>query len=67
MNEEVLVLQDNEFGRLLKTIVGEFDFPEFIVEVKGPYSGDKRFSYDDYKGAEAYYNDLAFELACNIN
>ena len=58
--EEVLVLNENELGRLMKTVVNEFDFPEYIVQVKGPFPIEKRFKYDNYRGAESYYNNLYF-------
>ena len=57
-SEEILVLNENELGRMSKTVVDEFDFPEYIVEVKGPFPIEKRFKR--YADAEYYYNDLYF-------
>ena len=59
-SEEILILDENELGRMSKTVVDEFDFCEYIVEVKGPLPIEKRFKHDEYVLAESYYNDLYF-------
>ena len=48
-----------------RTVVDEFDFPEYIVEVKGPFPIEKRFK--EYVDAESYYNDLYFERSHSIS
>ena len=63
----VVVLRDSEVAVLMKTVVDEMEFPEFIVKTIGPFSTEKVFSYDDYKGAETYYNDLYFDRSHSIS
>ncbi len=64
-SEEILVLDECGLGRMSKTVVDEFDFPEYIVEVKGPFPIEKRFK--EYVDAESYYNDLYFERSHSIS
>jgi len=61
----VVVLRENEMGIMMKTVVDEMDFPEFIVTTKGPFLVEKRF--DEYTSAETYYNDLYFERSHSIS
>ena len=58
----VEVLRENELGRLVKTVVDEMDFPEFIVTCKGPFPTERVFEYDQYHLAENYYNYLDNDL-----
>ena len=64
---EVIVLDESPFAVMMKTIVDEFEFPQFIVKTIGPFSTEKVFSYDDYKGAETYFNDLYFDRSHSIS
>ena len=59
----VKVLNENEIGRLAKTVVDEFDFPEYIVTCKGPFPTERVFKYDEYHLAENYYNYLTNPLS----
>jgi hypothetical protein len=65
MERVVVVLNENELGRLVKTVVDEFDFPEYIVTCKGPFPTERVFS--EYTEAEAYYNDLYFDRSHSIS
>ena len=58
----VKVLNENEIGRLAKTVVDEFDFPEYIVTCKGPFPTERVFKYDQYALAEKYYLYLTLPL-----
>ena len=62
MDRVVEVLRENELGRLVKTVVDEMDFPEFIVTCKGPFPTERVFKYDQYHLAEDYYNYLVNDL-----
>jgi hypothetical protein len=63
MTERVVeVLRESEIGRLVKTVVDEMDFPEFIVSCKGPFPTERVFKYDEYHLAENYYNYLTLPL-----
>ena len=62
MERVVVVLRENELGRLVKTVVDEFDFPEYIVTCKGPFPTERVFKYDQYALAEDYYNYLVNDL-----
>jgi len=64
---EVEVLDESPFAVMMKTIVDEFDFPNFIVKTIGPFSTEKVFEYDEYTKAEAYFNDLYFERSHSIS
>ena len=59
----VEVLRESEIGRLVKTIVDEMDFPEYIVSCKGPFPTERVFRYDEYQLAENYYNYLTNPLS----
>ena len=61
----VLVLNENELAVLMRTVVDEFEFPEYIVKTIGPFSTEKVFS--EYTEAEAYYNDLYFDRSHSIS
>ena len=50
---------------MIKTVVDEFEFPEYIVKTIGPFSTEKVFS--EYTDAEAYYNDLYFDRSHSIS
>ena len=62
----VLVLNENELAVLMRTVVDEFEFPEYIVKRLDTYtssiSRERVFRYDEYELAEKYYNYLATEL-----
>ena len=65
MERVVKVLKENELGRLVKTVVDEMDFPEFIVTCKGPFPTERVFF--EYVDAEAYYNDLYYDRSHSIS
>ena len=67
MDRVVEVLRENELAVMSRTVVDEMAFPEFIVMTLGPFPTEKVFSYDDYKGAETYYNDLYFDRSHSIS
>ena len=58
----VSVLKDNKAAVLMKTVVDEMEFPEFIVKTIGPFSTERVFKYDQYHLAEDYYNYLVNDL-----
>ena len=58
----VLVLNENELAVLMRTVVDEFEFPEYIVKTIGPFSTERVFKYDQYHLAEKYYNYLTSPL-----
>ena len=62
---EVKVLNENGLGVLMKTVVDEFEFPEYIVKTIGPFSTEKVFS--EYTEAKAYYLDLYFDRSHSIS
>ena len=58
---EVRVLRESPIALLMKTVVDEMEFPEFIV--KRLDTGRERvFRYDEYDLAEDYYNYLSNDL-----
>jgi len=59
---EVEVLRENPIALLMKTVVDEMEFPEFIVKTIGPFSTERAFRYDEYDLAEKYYNYLTSPL-----
>jgi len=61
----VEVLRENELAVMMKTIVDEMEFPQFIVKTIGPFSTEKVFS--EYVDAETYYNDLYFDRSHSIS
>ena len=61
----VSVLNENGLAVLMKTVVDEFEFPEYIVKTIGPFSTEKVFS--EYVDAETYYNDLYFDRSHSIS
>jgi len=61
----VSVLKENELAVLMKTVVDEMEFPEFIVKTIGPFSTEKVFS--EYTDAEAYYLDLYYDRSHSIS
>ena len=61
----VEVLRDSEAAVLMKTVVDEMEFPEFIVKTIGPFSTEKVFS--EYTDAEAYYLDLYYDRSHSIS
>ena len=63
--KRVSVLKDREVAVLMKTVVDEFEFPEYIVKTIGPFSTEKVFS--EYTDAETYYNDLYFDRSHSIS
>ena len=59
MERVVKVLKENEVATLVKTVVDEMEFPEFIVKCNEPWVDSERvFNYDQYELAEKYYNYL---------
>ena len=62
MERVVKVLKESEVAVMTKTVVGEFDFPEFIVTTIGPFPTERVFKYDQHTLAENYYNYLANDL-----
>ena len=62
---EVKVLNESSIAVLMKTVVDEFEFPEYIVKTIGPFSTEKVFS--EYTEAETYYNDLYFDRSHSIS
>ena len=62
---EVEVLRENHMAVMVKTVVDEMEFPEFIVKTIGPFSTEKVFS--EYVDAETYYNDLYFDRSHSIS
>ena len=63
----VSVLKDNKAAVLMKTVVDEMEFPEFIVTTFGPFPTERVFRYDQYDLAEKYYNDLYFDRSHSIS
>ncbi len=61
----VEVLRENEAVVMVKTVVDEFDFPEYIVISKGPFPVEKVFS--EYVDAEKYYNDVYYDRSYSIS
>ena len=61
----VSVLKENELAVLMKTVVDEMEFPEFIVKTIGPFSTEKVFS--EYTDAETYYLDLYYDRSHSIS
>ena len=62
MDRVVKVLKEKDVAVLTKTVVGEFDFPEYIVTMNGPFPTERVFKYDEYALAENYYNYLTNPL-----
>ncbi len=58
-------VRENEAVVMVKTIVDEFDFPEYIVTCKGPFPVEKVFS--EYVDAEKYYNDVYYDRSYSIS
>jgi hypothetical protein len=63
----VEVLNENGLAVMMKTIVDEMEFPQFIVKTIGPFSTERVFRYDQYDLAEKYYNDLYFDRSHSIS
>ena len=61
----VSVLKENELAVLMKTVVDEMEFPEYIVKTIGPFSTEKVFS--EYTDAETYYLDLYYDRSHSIS
>ena len=61
----VLVLNENELAVLMRTVVDEFEFPEYIVKTIGPFSTERVFF--EYVDAETYYNDLYYDRSHSIS
>ena len=59
---EVKVLNESSIAVLMKTVVDEMEFPEYIVKTVGPFSTERVFKYDQYDLAEDYYNYLTNDL-----
>ena len=62
MERVVKLLRENEAAVMMKTVVDEMEFPEFIVKTIGPFSTERVFKYDQYALAEDYYNYLSNDL-----
>jgi len=65
MERGVKDLRENEADVMVKTVVDEFEFPEYIVQVKGPFPFEIPFS--DYTEAEAYYLDVYYDRSYSIS
>jgi len=59
---EVRVLNESDIAVLMKTVVDEFEFPNYIVKTIGPFSTERVFKYDEYALAENYFNYLTLPL-----
>ena len=64
----VKVLNENEVAVLMKTVVDEFEFPQYIVK-RLDTSEERVFTYNgltdglsEYEQAEKYYNYLTLPL-----
>ena len=62
MERVVKVLRESEAAVMMKTVVDEMEFPEFIVKTIGPFPTERAFRYDEYDLAEKYYNYLTLDL-----
>ena len=62
MERVVEDLRENEVAVMMKTVVDEMEFPEFIVKTIGPFSTERAFRYDQYHLAEDYYNYISNDL-----
>jgi len=68
MERVVELLRENEVATMVRTVVDEFEFPEYIV--KRLDTGEERvFTYNgltdalsEYSQAEKYYNYLSYDL-----
>ena len=60
---EVRVLNESDIAVLMKTVVDEFEFPNYIVKTIGPFSTERVFNYDEFHLAENYYNYLTSPLS----
>jgi len=58
----VEVLRESPIALLMKTVVDEMEFPNFIVKMIGPFPTERVFKYDEYHLAENYYNYLTLPL-----
>tara|TARA_R110000796_G_scaffold65749_1_gene151716 strand:+ start:376 stop:594 length:219 start_codon:yes stop_codon:yes gene_type:complete len=58
----VEVLRENEVAVMMKTVVDEMEFPEFIVKTIGPFPTERAYRYDQYHLAEDYYNYISNDL-----
>ena len=65
MERVVKVLRENEAVVMVKTVVDEFEFPEYIVTCKGPFPTERVFF--EYVDAETYYNDLYYARSHSIS
>ena len=64
----VKVLNENEVAVLMKTVVDEFEFPQYIVK-RLDTSEERVFTYNgltdglsEFAQAEKYYNYLSYDL-----
>ena len=62
MERVVEVLRENKAAVMVRTVVDEMEFPEFIVTTIGPFPTERVFKYDQYHLAEDYYNYLVNDL-----
>ena len=62
MERVVKLLRENEAAVMMKTVVDEMEFPEYIVKSIGPFSTERVFKYNQYALAENYYNYLTNPL-----
>lgn len=68
MERVVELLRENEVATMVRTVVDEFEFPQYIV--KRLDTGEERvFTYNgltdalsEYSQAEKYYNYLSYDL-----
>ena len=68
MERVVRVLNENEAAVLMKTVVDEFEFPQYIVKRLDTME-ERVFTYNgltdglsEYEQAEKYYNHLSYGL-----
>ena len=69
MDRVVEVLRESEAAVMVRTVVDEMEFPEFIVMTLGPFPTERVFKYNglkdylsNYHQAERYYNYLTNDL-----
>ena len=62
MERVVKVLRENEAVVMVKTVVDEFEFPEYIVQVKGPFPFEIPFS--DYTMLQDGNFKKGYEYEC---
>jgi|TARA_R100001509_G_scaffold65758_2_gene36437 hypothetical protein len=64
MEKELMIIDNDEFVTTFKTIVDEFDFPEYIVVTKGSSPVEKVFTH--YPDAEKYHNEVLMTMCYSM-